>query len=367
MIDRWTRSASTPLLLIGTKRGLFLARSDGDRREWRMSDPVLAGREVYHAMRDPRDGSLWAASDHRIWGAHLHRSDDGGRSWQTLDTAPAHADDRGLSAIWKLVPGPSDRPENVLAGVQPAGLFVSHDAGASWRAVDSLNDHATRSTWQPMGGGLALSDVILDPRDPRRMYVAVSAGGVYRSDDGGGSWRPVNQGVRACFQPDEHPASGQCVHKLALHPARPDRLYQQNHCGTYRSDDGGESWTEITDGLPSDYGYALAVDPHDPDTAFVVPEESSHMRTTVGGALRVYRTQDAGAGWRAMTDGLPQRDAYVTVLREAMCTDPLEPCGVYLGTSGGHVFASRDRGEGWKLIAGFLPRILSLSVALDDG
>lgn len=351
------------LLLIGTKRGLFLARSDTERERWRISEPKLAGREVYYAMRDPRDGTLWAASDHRVWGAHLHRSTDEGETWQTLPSAPSHADDRGLKAVWTLTPGPDTRPGTIFAGTQPAGLFVSHDGGESWHGVDALNDHPTRSTWQPMGGGLALSDVILDPRDPDRMYVAVSAGGVYRTDDGGASWQPANAGTRASFQPDEYPPTGQCVHKLALHPADPDRLYQQNHCGTYRSDDRGESWIEITSGLPSDYGYALAVDPHDPDTAFVIPEESSQMRTTVGGALRVYRTRDAGERWTAMTEGLPQQHAYVTVLREAMCTDALDPCGVYVGTSSGHLFASANRGEQWRLVAGFLPRILAVNAA----
>jgi photosystem II stability/assembly factor-like uncharacterized protein len=208
-----------------------------------------------------------------------------------------------------------------------------------------------------MGGGLALSDVTVDARDARRITVAISAGGVYRSDDVGESWRPLNRGVRACFQPDEFPASGQCVHKLIAHPANPDRLYQQNHCGTYRSDDGGESWIDITSGLPSDYGYALAIDPHDADAAFVVPEASSHMRTVVDGRLRVFRTSDAGASWQPLTNGLPQA-AWVTVLREGLANDTLDPCGLYLGTGTGHLFASRDRGETWLLLAGYLPGIL---------
>ncbi|MGH7506309.1 MAG: WD40/YVTN/BNR-like repeat-containing protein, partial [Longimicrobiales bacterium] len=221
----------------------------------------------------------------------------------------------------------------------------------------------TRDSWQPAGGGLALHSIQHDPSEQRRIVCAISAGGVYRSDDDGASWSPCNHGVRADFLPHRLPETGQCVHKLRLHPARPDRLYQQNHCGVYRSDDRGERWTEITEGLPSDFGYALALDPHDPDVAWVVPEESSHMRTTVNGRLRVFRTDDAGAAWQPLTHGLPQSHAFVSVLREGLCTDDADPTGLYLGTSGGHLFASNDRGESFQLIAGFLPRILSVTAS----
>lgn len=350
-------------LLIGTRRGLFIARSRQDRSRWSVSEPKLVGREIYHAVADPRrPGLKWAASRHRIWGAHVHRSDDGGESWTTLPGAPAHADERGLRTIWYLRPGAGADPDTLWAGVEPAGLFVSHDAGMSWQGVRALNDHPTREVWQPMGGGLALSDVALDPNDPRRMWAAVSAGGVYRSEDAGQSWKPCNSGVRACFQPDVHPAAGQCVHKVIVHPRTPSRLWQQNHCGTYRSDDGGDSWVEVTaNGLPTDYGYALAIDPHDPDAAWVVPEESSHMRTVAGGRLRVFRTRDAGRSWQPLTCGLPRERAWVTVLREALTSDELQPLGLYLGTSGGQLFASRDGGDRWHRIAGYLPRILSVA------
>lgn len=347
-------------LWVGTRRGLFRLDSP-DRRSWRVDGPMLAGREVYHAFRDPRTGAVWAASDHRVWGPHVHRSDDGGRSWRVLEAAPHHADDRGLTAIWYLAPGPPDEPETLWAGIEPAGLFVTRDGGGSWDGVDALNHHPTRDRWQPAGGGLALGGIQHDPRDPRRIYCSLSAGGVYRSDDGGASWAAVNQGVRCDFQPRRYPEAGQCVHKLRVHPARPDRLYQQNHCGVYRSDDRGETWVDITRGLPSDFGYALAVDPADPDTAFVIPEESSHMRATVDGRLRVYRTVDAGASWTALTDGLPQDHAYVSVLRDAMDQDALDPVGLYFGTSTGHVFASADRGDHWSLAAAFLPKILSVT------
>jgi photosystem II stability/assembly factor-like uncharacterized protein len=350
------------LLLIGTKRGLFIARSDERRADWTLSAPMLAGREVYHAVRDPRDGSLWAATSHTVWGAHVHRSDDDGRTWHLLEAAPHHADDRGLRAIWALAPGSGHHPGRIYAGVEPAGLFVSEDRGASWAPVDPLNTHPTTTAWQPAGGSLALHSVLTDPHRAGRLFCAVSAGGVYRSDDDGASWQPMNRGVRADFLPRPFPPAGQCVHKLRLHPVRPDRLYQQNHCGVWRSDDGAAIWTEITAGLPSDYGYALALHPRDPDTLFVVPEESSHMRTTVGGRLRVYRSTDAGASWHALTEGLPQENAYVSVLREGLCSDHCDPLGLYLGTSGGHVFASRDNGEHWHVIAGFMPRILCVAI-----
>jgi photosystem II stability/assembly factor-like uncharacterized protein len=342
------------VLLVGTKRGLFIFRSE-DRRAWQSSGPHLVGREVYHAVFDPVSGLIWAATDHAVWGAHLHTSADLGETWQLLESAPHYEDARVLKAIWYVAP----YGDTVYAGIEPAGLFVSRDRGASWQGIDALNSHPTTSTWQAAGGGLALHSVIADGD---RIFCAVSAGGVYRSDDAGGTWQALNRGVRADFQPERFPLAGQCVHKLLRHPLRTERLYQQNHCGTYRSDDAGESWVEITNGLPSDFGYALAIDAHDEDTLFVIPEESSHMRATVAGCLRVYRSQDAGDSWEPLTNGLPQENAYVSILREGMTADALDPCGVYFGTSSGHLFGSRDRGESWSMIAGFLPRILSASV-----
>lgn len=354
------------IVLVGTKRGLFLIRSDGERTRWAISDPVLAGREIYYAFLDPRDGrTVWAASKHAVWGTHIHRSEDGGASWQVLEAAPHHADGRGLEAVWHLAAG-AGSSVTVFAGIEPAGLFRSDDGGASWAPVSALNEHRTNASWQPAGGGLALHSIIVDPREPRRMYAAISAGGVYRSEDGGGSWTPINRGVRADFLPQQTPETGQCVHKLILHPARPDRLYQQNHCGVYRSDDRGDHWVDSSSGLPSEFGYALAVDPADADVAYVIPEESSHMRAAVGGRLRVYRTRDAGASWEPLTAGLPQAHAYVSVLRDAMGTDGREPCGVYFGTSTGHLFASRNGGDSWDLVAGFLPQILCATVGTLD-
>ena len=348
-------------LCIGTKRGLFLARSR-DRRTWQLSEPLLAGREIYHAWLDPRDPRRgWAASDHRVWGPHVHLTRDGGRSWEVLEAAPHYQDGRGLTAVWHLAPGSATEPDTLYAGIEPAGLFVTRDAGQSWQEVGGLNAHPTAASWQPAGGSLALGSIQLDPRDPRRMYCAVSAGGVYRSDDGGESWRPLNRGVRADFLPGACPEAGQCVHRLRLHPQQPDRLYQQNHCGVYRSDDRGETWIDITEGLPSGFGYGLALDHGNADVAYVIPEESSHMRTTVDGRVRVFRTRDAGRGWAALARGLPQQHAYVSVLREGMCSDEMEPAGIYFGTSSGHLFASRDAGESWQLVASYLPRIISVT------
>ena len=352
------------LLLVGTKRGLFIFESDAARRSWKSRGPFLIGREIYHALIDERDNSMWAATDHAVWGAHIHRSDDLGENWETLEHAPHYADDRGLKAIWFLAPGHADTPKRFYAGIEPAGLFVSDDACATWRGVDTLNDHPTNETWQPAGGGLALHSIIVDPTNKNRIYCALSAGGVYKSEDNGATWRPINRGVRADFQPQRYPEAGQCVHKLLLHPAQNERLYQQNHCGVYRSDDRGENWTEITAGLPSDFGYALAIDAADPDSVYVIPEESSHMRATPEGKLRVYHSCDAGASWQPLTNGLPQDNAYVSILREGMTADAADPCGVYFGTSSGHLFTSNDAGASWQLIAGYLPRILSVSTAM---
>jgi photosystem II stability/assembly factor-like uncharacterized protein len=369
-----TRYEPRVVLLIGTSKGLFRAEADAGRRVWQLEGPQLAGYEVYHAITDPREpGAAYAGVRHEVWGVHIHRSLDGGHTWELLPAAPHYGRDSsaaaatgpaGLAAIWHLAPGHASEPGTLYAGIEPAGLFVSRDRGAGWEPVPALNEHPTRRNWQPAKGGLALHSIHVDPRDRRRIYVAVSAGGVYRSDDAGLSWKPVNRGVRADYLPETRPESGHCVHRMVLHPKRPDRLYQQSHSGTYRSDDRGESWSEITAGLPSDFGYAVTADPRDPDTVYTIPEESSHVRMTVGGAITVYRSRDAGATWAPLTRGLPRRNAHVTILREAIASDGLDPCGVYFGTSSGHLFASRDGGDAWEIIAGFLPRILSMHAAV---
>jgi photosystem II stability/assembly factor-like uncharacterized protein len=331
----------------------------------------LPGYEIYYALIDPRDpGVAYSAARHIVWGVHIYRSRDAGQSWETLPEIPhlpGSPPSNELKAVWYLAPGHANEPNALYAGVEPAALFASRDQGLSWEPVTGLNEHPTRDTWQPAKGGLALHSVYVDPRDSKRIYAAVSAGGVYRTDDGGTTWSPVNEGVRADYLADRRPEAGHCVHRIVLHPAQPDRLYQQSHSGTYRSDDGGAAWIEITEGLPSDFGYAVATAPLDADTVYVIPQESSHLRTTVGGALRVYRSRDAGTEWVPLTRGLPQENAYVTVLREAIDTDDLDPTGIYFGTSSGHLFASRDDGDSWELIAGFLPRILSVKATVIEG
>ena len=350
-------------LLVGTRKGLFVLRSDPDRRDWSIDGPHIAGYEIYHAAFAPgstEDG--WAAARHEVWGTHVYRTRDGGCTWQPLPARPAFPVELGreVKAIWHLAPEGGARSGRIWAGVQPAGLFLSDDAGESWTWIEALERRPTRELWQPAKGGLALHSIQFDPELPDRLYVAVSAGGSYRSDDGGRSWVEANRGVRADFLPDPEPVAGQCVHSLRAHPRRSGRVYQQNHCGTYRSDDAGNSWTEITDGLPSEFGYVIGLDPADPDRAWVIPEESSHMRTTCDARLRVFETTNGGETWTARTEGLPQEHAYVTVLREALDTDGLDPCGVYFGTATGHLYASPD-GRRWQLVATHLPKILSVT------
>lgn len=353
-------------LLVGTRKGLFRASSSERRDDWKLEGPFIPGYEVYCAILDPRDLSRgYAAANHIVWGSHIYRSEDGASTWEPALGRPSFPPESGDSvrAIWHVAPGGPQTPEVLYAGVEPAALFTSPDRGATWEWNSSLAGHPARSTWQPAKGGLALHSILVDPRDAGRLYVSLSAGGSYRSDDGGLSWKAVNRGVRADFLPERYPEAGQCVHSVRLHPTRPDRLYQQNHCGTYRSDDRGESWEEISEGLPSDFGYVIGIDPKQPDRAWVIPEASSHMRSVCDARLRVYETLDAGASWEERSSGLPQEHAYVSILREALDTDGLDPCGVYFGTSTGHLYASRD-GRQWNMIAAHLPKILSVTASV---
>ncbi|MEX0730850.1 MAG: hypothetical protein WED00_10120 [Aquisalimonadaceae bacterium] len=352
------------VVLVGTQKGLFRLVSDRERRQWTMAGPAIAGYEILHTRFDPmRPRVVHAAAWHLIWGAHIYRSDNAGVDWTSLSEVPRHPPDasaEGLRSIWYLATGPAAQPGLLYAGIDPAGLFVSRDAGGSWQPVTSLNEHPTRNTWEPAKGGFSVHSITCSQSVPGRLYAAVSAGGAYRSDDNGTSWYPINNGVRAENLPDRYASSGHNIHRLLVHPADPSRLYRQCYSGVYRSDDGGLHWTEITAGLPSDFGYAIVSEPDDPDSVYVVPIDSNHLRTTPEGRLRVYRSGDGGRHWRALTHGLPQAHAYITVLREAMDVDSLPDCGVYFGTSSGHLFASADRGQHWQCIAEFLPRILSV-------
>jgi photosystem II stability/assembly factor-like uncharacterized protein len=351
-------------LLLGTRKGLFVARSDATRERWRIEGPHLAGYEIQRAFLDRRrPGAGYALAEHPVWGKHVYRTEDDGRSWQPLRDIPRHRRDEGtasITALWSIAPGAEAEPDTIYAGIEPPGLFVSHDRGESWSPVAAFNEHPTRGTWAPAKGGLAVHSIQVDPKDSRRVFVALSAGGVYRTLDGMHSFEPINAGVRAPYLPEADPASGQCVHRILLHPRNPMRLYQQSHCGTYRSDDAGAHWHEISAGLPSDFGYALASDPSDADSVLVIPEANSQFRATVDGRIRVYRSRDGGRSWTALSDGLPQENAYVTILRDGLDSDGLQPCGFYFGTSSGHLFASTDGGDHWRLLCGFLPGILSV-------
>lgn len=355
-------------LLVGTQKGLFRLMSDRERRHWTLSGPAIAGYEILHTRVDPQRPQIaHAAASHLVWGAHIYRSDNSGLDWISLSDVPKHAPGsaaEGLHSVWFLASGRSSEPEVLYAGIDPAGLFVSRDEGQSWQPVKSFNEHPTRSSWEPSKGGFSVHSIACSDAMPGRMYAAVSAGGAYRSDDDGASWYPINYGVRAENLPDRYAASGHNIHRLVVHPVKPDRLYRQCYNGVYRSDDGGLHWTEITAGLPSDFGYAIVSEPDDPDSVYVIPIDSTHLRTTPDGRLRVYRSGDGGQNWNALTEGLPQAHAYVTVLREAMDVDGLPDCGVYFGTSSGHLFASSDRGGHWQCIAEFLPRILSVKATV---
>jgi photosystem II stability/assembly factor-like uncharacterized protein len=296
----------------------------------------------------------------------VRSSDDCGRSWTAEAQSLRFPEDTkaSLKRVWQICPGRVEEPEVLYCGVEPAALFSSTDGGASWSLVRGLWDHPHRPRWEPGGGGLCLHTVLPDPAQASRLHVAVSTAGVYRTDDGGASWRTAHRGVRAQFLPDPHPEFGQCVHKVGRHPDRPQRLFLQNHWGLYRSDDAGESWQDIANGVPSDFGFALAVHPHRPDSVYVVPLESDEFRCTPEGRLRVYRTDDAGASWRPLTEGLPQQDAFETVLRDAMAVDRLQPAGVYFGTRNGKLFGSRDEGESWSVVADGLPPVVCVEAAV---
>ena len=357
------------VVMVGTVKGAFLLRSGKARRTWRRSGPFFRGEAVYAMALDQRGGRrrLLAGPESNHWGATLRASDDFGRNWSRPDASPIRfpkATGAALKRIWQIAPGRAGEPSVLYCGVEPAALFASYDSGTSWSLVEGLWNHPHRPKWQPGGGGMCLHTVIPDPTQPKRLFVAVSTAGVYRSDDGGRTWRASNQGVRAQFLPDKYPEFGQCVHKIAAHPAKPGRLFLQNHWGLYRTDDAGESWKDVANGVPSDFGFALAAHPRDPDAAFIVPIESDEFRCTPEGKLRVYRTRDAGRSWKALTKGLPQKDALETVLRDGLATDSHDPAGVYFGTRSGKIYGSADDGNTWRLLADGLPGVVCVKAAV---
>jgi photosystem II stability/assembly factor-like uncharacterized protein len=357
------------VLMVGTTKGAFLLGSDRTRARWRMQGPFFAGEEVYALALDQRGGrrALWAGAGNPFFGVTLHRSDDLGASWSPKEEHVVRFPEGGaleLKRIWQIQPGRDAEPERIFLGVEPSCLFESVDGGTTWAPVEGYLKHPHREFWTPGNGGLCLHTILLDPARPERMLAAQSTGGVYRSDDGGATWPARNHGVRAEFLPDKHPEFGQCVHKVVHHPARPERLFLQNHWGLYRSDDWGDTWTDVANGVPSDFGFGMAMHPDDPDTVYIVPLEADTFRCVPEGKLRVYRTRDAGASWQPLTRGLPQQDAYEAVMRDALAVDSARPAGVYFGTRSGKLYGSADDGESWQLIRDGLPPIVCVKAAV---
>ena len=354
------------LILAGTRKGAFVLESDGQRRSWNLRGPYLPGVSVMHMAFDSRSGITYAATGNPWFGSRIYRSRDEGHTWDQPAGGPAFPAENGrtLEKVWHIEPGRLEEPGTVYAGVEPGALFKSTDDGETWSMIEGLEHHPTRERWQPGAGGLCLHTIVLDPTDQNHILVAISAAGVFQTNDGGQTWRPTNSGTRANFTPDQpstYPEWGQCVHKVVQHPSKPERFYQQNHCGVYRSDDRGEHWTEVTKGLPSDWGFPMAVHPHDPDTIYVCPGTSGYQHWVPGASLAVFRSRDRGESWERLAEGLPQRDAYVLSLREGMAMDRLDPPGIYLGSNTGHLFCSADAGEHWRLAAPTLPPISSLA------
>jgi hypothetical protein len=362
-------------LLVGTRKGAFILTSDGKRADWKVDGPHFGGWEIYHVNGSPADPDrLWASQTSGWFGQVVQRSDDGGRSWQPVGNDFAYTGDVGdhlwydgtarpweFKRIWHFEPSRTD-PDTVWAGAEDAALYRSTDAGATWTELTALRNHPTGPQWQPGAGGMCLHTIILDPVDPERMFVAISAAGAFRTDDGGATWQPINRGLRSGGIPDEDAEVGHCVHRLAMHPSRPEVLYMQKHWDVMRSDDAGGSWREVSGDLPTDFGFPIAVHAHEPETVYVVPITSDSEHYVPDARLRVYRSRTGGGDWEPLTRGLPQENCYVNVLRDAMAVDTLDDCGVYFGTTGGQVYGSADGGDSWRPIVRDLPAVLSVEV-----
>lgn len=363
---------------VGTRKGAFVFTSK-DRKKWDCDGPFFSGQEVHHVAQDPRDPKRHYAAVGNAWfGSHLHASTDHGKTWQISEkglevkgiTGKSWAvtekgmelkeiPDATLKRIWHVAPGADDEPGVVYVGAEPAVLFRSGDNGANWEMVRSLSDHSTRPKWTPGAGGLMVHSIQCLGKG--RVIVGISAAGAFRSSDGGKTWASFNGNVRTDFQPEKFPEVGQCVHKLKAHPANPSALYQQNHCGVYRADFSAEKWTDISDGLPTQFGFGLAVPKAEKDTLFTIPIDSAEARYVPQGKLRVARSRNGGKTWKLLTKGLPQSDAYVLILREAMTSDDRDPAGVYFGTTSGTLFHTRDAGDSWSVLADNLPPIYAVS------
>jgi len=389
---------STVRVLVGTRKGAFILTADGKRQKWDVSGPHFAGWEMYHLKGSPADPNRIYASQTSGWfGQIIQRSDDGGETWHQPGTPPGEpaapagppkgdsnkfaydaSPETGkpltthqwydgtqhpweFKRVWHLEPSLTD-PNTVYAGVEDAAIFRSTDGGENWKELPGLRGHGTGPKWQPGAGGMCLHTIILDPSNPQRMWIAISAAGAFRTDDGGKTWKPINRGLRSQYIPDQDAEVGHCVHHVAMHPSRPGVLFMQKHWDVTRSDNAGDEWKEVSGNLPTDFGFAIDVHAHEPETIYVVPIKSDSEHFVHEGKLRVYRSRTGGNEWEALTKGLPQKDCYVNVLRDAMAVDSLDKCGIYFGTTGGQVYASADAGDSWNPIVRDLPAVLSVEV-----
>jgi photosystem II stability/assembly factor-like uncharacterized protein len=399
LLKSWKEKAMSKVrVLVGTKKGAFVLSSDGKREKWDVSGPHFAGWEIYHMKGSPADPNRIYASQTSGWfGQVIQRSDDGGKTWHQPGTPPGEEKTsdgmpKGESnkfvydtsaetgkpltthqfydgtqhpwefkRVWHLEPSLTDA-NSVYAGVEDAALFQTKDGGKTWQELAGLRGHGTGPKWQPGAGGLGLHTILLDPGNPKRIYIAISAAGCFRTDDAGKTWKPINQGLRSQYIPDPTAEVGHCVHRIALHRSRPNVLFMQKHWDVMRSDNAGDLWHEVSGNLPTDFGFVIDVHAHEPETIYVVPIKSDGEHYPPEGKLRVYRSRTGGNEWEALTKGLPQKDCYVDVLRDAMCVDSLDSCGVYFGTTGGQVYCSADAGDSWAPIVRDLPAVLSVEV-----
>ena len=382
-------------VLVGTRKGAFILTADGKRQNWEVSGPHFAGWELYHLKGSPVDPNRIYASQTSGWfGQVIQRSDDGGKTWHQPGTPPGEAAAPGappkaesnkfvydaaaapltthqwydgtqhsweFKRVWHLEPSLTD-PNTVYAGVEDAALFRSTDGGQNWHELPGLRGHGTGPKWQPGAGGMCLHTVILDPSNSDRIYIAISAAGAFRTDDGGKSWKPINKGLYSKYIPDPTAEIGHCVHHIAMNPTRPGVLFMQKHWDVMRSDNAGDQWTKISGNLPTDFGFVIDIHSHEPETVYVIPIKSDGEHYVMDGKLRVYRSRTGGNEWEALTKGLPQENCYVNVLRDAMAVDTLDKCGIYFGTSGGQVYCSADAGDSWNPIVRDLPGVLSVEV-----
>jgi hypothetical protein len=362
-------------VLVGTKKGAFVLTADGKREKWEVSGPLFGGWEIYHMKGSPADPDRLYASQSTGWfGQLIQRSSDGGETWGAVGNKFVYDGVPGthqwydgtphpweFKRVWHLEPSLTD-PDTVYAGVEDAAIFRTTDGGKSWQELAGLRGHGSGPRWQPGAGGMCLHTLILDPSDPQRIFIAISAAGAFRTDDGGATWRPINQGLRSNTMPEPTAEVGHCVHHIAMHPARPGVLFMQKHWDVMRSDNAGDSWREVSGNLPTDFGFAIDVHAHEPETIFVVPIKSDSEHYPPEGKLRVFRSRTGGEEWEPLTTGLPQSDCYVNVLRDAMAVDSLDSCGVYFGTTGGQVYVSANAGDSWAPIVRDLPAVLSVEV-----